>query len=78
LIEATSMMTPTLDDLDESFDAAQDTWTRAFCSTWDALVHGTSDVVDLADWADALYLTHGQQDPCEVARDVFEESERCG
>jgi hypothetical protein len=54
LIEATSMMTPTLDDLDESFDAAQDTWTRAFCSTWDALVHGTSDVVDLADWADAL------------------------
>jgi hypothetical protein len=73
-----TVMTPTPDVPDEPFDAAQDAWTRAFCRTWNGLVNDTADLVDLADWADALYPTHGHQDPCEVARDVFKESERCG
>jgi hypothetical protein len=79
--EVTSMTIKTLPITytpDESIDASLTAWTSAFCSTWDALVHGTSDLVDLADWADALYAAHGDQDPCKVARDVFEESERCG
>jgi hypothetical protein len=75
-LQVTSMTTP--DEPEASFDASQNTWTSAFCRTWKGLVDGNADVVDLADWADALYPEHGHQDPCAVARDVFEESERCG
>lgn len=71
-------------DLDSSIEAPTwsvnpyNVWISAFCATWSDLVNGTDDAVDLADWAEALYAIHGHQDPYEVAKATFEESERCG
>ena len=64
--------------LDRDQSVASTLWTRAYCSTWNELVNGSADLVDLADWADALYLTDEHLDPRAVARAAFEESERCG
>ncbi len=50
-------------------------WTNAFCATWDDLVHGQADAMDLADWAEALYTTNGQRDPYQVAKTLFDQSE---
>jgi hypothetical protein len=43
-------------------------WTNTFTHAWGDLVHGEHDIECTFEWADELYLIHGDEDPVVIAK----------